>query len=264
MTKRPGPSRRVRWVHKSWIGRFLFEFVVVVAGVLVALALNAWLQDRQDAKSEAGYLALLSRDLDRTITDLEEFVAFEKRQLDDGVLAQRSIARVPIQDDTERVSEALAHLLTRQTMVLRNSTYLDLVNTGHLSLIRDDALRDEIVDFHQVTNQRFDVINRNNTYFVDDVYNTNVIFSGLIQFRLNSNHPAVEVDVASMAEKLGSDFVIPKDRLWSLPPEAPEWAIVRSSLMGRMLVSTLAISVSEERLQAARKLKASIDGTLAD
>jgi hypothetical protein len=91
-----------------------------------------------------------------------------------------------------------------------------------------------------------------------------VILSGLIQFRLNSNHPAVEVDVASMAAKLGSDFSFPRDRLWLLPPDAPEWAMVRSSLMGRMLVSTLAISVSEERLQVARKLKASIDAALAD
>jgi hypothetical protein len=32
-------------------------------------------------------------------------------------------------------------------MVLKNSTYLDLVSTGNLSLIRVAALRDEIVDF---------------------------------------------------------------------------------------------------------------------
>ena len=249
----------MRWLHDSWTGRFLFEFVVVVAGVLVALALNAWLQERQDARSEATYLALLSRDLDRTIADLEVFVAFEERQLDDGVFAQRAIARVPIEGDTERVSEALAHLLTRQTMMLRNSTYLDLVSTGHLSLIRDAALRDAIVDFYQVTGQRFEVINRNNSYFVDDAYNTNVILSGLIQFRLSSNHPVVAANVAEMGHRLGAGFAIPEDRLWSLPPQAPEWAMVRSSLMGRMLVSTLGLAASRERVEAARKLKASID-----
>lgn len=264
MTKRPVRMPRVRQWHKSWFGRFAFEFVVVVAGVLVALALNAWLQDRQDAKSEAGYLELLSRDLQRTITDLELFVAFESRQLEDAVLAQRAIAHLPVEGDTERLSEALAHLLTRQTMTLRNSAYLDLVSTGHLSLIRDPALRDGIVEFYQATSQRFEVINRNNSYFVDQTYNTNVILSGLIQFRLNSNHPDVAEDVAVMAEKLGADFVIPKDRLWLLPPEAPEWAMVRSSLMGRMLVSTLAISVSQERLQVARKLKATVDGALSN
>ena len=264
MPKRPGFTHRMRRWDKSWVGRFVFEFLVVVAGVLVALALNAWLQERQDAKSEVGYLALLSRDLQRTITDLEEFAAFESRQLEDAVLAQRAIANVPVNGDTEQLSDALAHLLTRQTMTLRNSAYLDLVSTGHLSLIRDAALRDQIVEFYQSTAQRFEVINRNNSYFVDQAYNTNVILNGLIQFRLNSNHPSVAADVAIMAEKLGPDFVIRKDRLWSLPPEAPEWAMVRSSLMGRMLVSTLATSVSQERLQAARKLKAAIDGSLAD
>jgi hypothetical protein len=66
-----------------------------------------------------------------------------------------------------------------------------------------------------------------------------------------------------MAEKLGPHFTIPKDRLWSLSPDAPEWAMVRSSLMGRMLVSTSAARVGDERLQAARKLKAAIDAALA-
>ena len=84
-----------------------------------------------------------------------------------------------------------------------SSSYLDLVSTGNLSLIRDAALRDQIVDFYQVTDQRFEVFNRNNSYFVDNVYNTNVIMSGLVQFRLSSNQPAIALDVATMAEKLG-------------------------------------------------------------
>ena len=87
--------------------------------------------------------------------------------------------------------------------------------------------------------------------------------SGLIQLRLSSNHPELAPDVATMAEKLGPDFTILRDRLWSLSPDAPEWATVRSRLMGRMLVSTSAMRVSSERLQAARKLKAAIDAALA-
>lgn len=257
----PVQATRLDWRRRlQWFGA---QFLVVVAGVLVALSLDAWLQGRQDAKSESSYLALLSRDLERSIADLEQFAAFEARQLDDATAALRAIAHVPVKGETAKLSEALAHLLTRQTMVLKNSTYLDLVSTGNLSLIHDAALRDEIVDFYQVTGQRFEVINRNNSYFVDNAYNTNVIMSGLVQFRMSSNHPAVALDVATMAEKLGPDFTIPRDRLWSLSPDAPEWAMVRSSLMGRMLVSTSALRVSGERLQAARKLKAAIDAVLA-
>jgi len=249
---------RFRLTRDSLLGRFLFEFVVVVAGVLVALALNAWFQDRQDAKTEAGYLARLSGDLDRTIADLTTFTAFETRQLEDATLVQRSIARLPPTEDTEKLSEAMSHLVTRQTMVLKNSTYLDLVNTGHLSLIHDAALRDAIVDFYQVTSQRFEVINRNNAYFVDQVYNTNVVMSGLIQQRATSNHPQIGPDTAAMAERLGPDFKFAPDRLWSMPASAPEWSMVRSSLMARMLVSTTALRSGSERLEAARKLAAAI------
>ena len=249
---------RFRLRHDSLPGRFLFEFVVVVAGVLVALALNAWFQERLDAKTEAGYLALLSRDLERTISDLTTFTAFEALQIDDAALAQRSIARLPPAGDTAKLSEAMARLVTRQTLVLKNSTYLDLVNTGRLSLIRDAALRDAIVDFYQVTSQRFEVINRNNSYFIDQVYNTNVIMSGLIQARPASNHPQIAPDVAAIAEKLGPEFTIAPDRLWSFPAGASEWSMVRSNLMGRMIVSTTALRTGGERLEAARKLAAAI------
>jgi hypothetical protein len=252
---------RIRLRHDSLFGRFLFEFVVVVAGVLVALALNAWFQERQDAKTEAGYVALLSRDLERTIDDLSTFTAFETRQIEDAALVQRSIAKRPPTVDTTRLSEAMARLMTRQTMVLKNSTYLDLVNTGHLRLIRDAALRDAIVDFYQVTGQRFEVINRNNAYFVDQVYNSNVIMSGLIQARPNSNHPQIGADAAAIAAKLGPDFTFAPDRLWSLPANATEWSMVRSSLMSRMLVSTTALRTGGERLEAARELAAALSLT---
>src|SRR5688572_25817782 len=44
-----GWRARVRW--------FAAEFLVVVTGVLVALALQAWYEDRQDRDRETAYLA---------------------------------------------------------------------------------------------------------------------------------------------------------------------------------------------------------------
>lgn len=110
-----------------------------------------------------------------------------------------------------------------------------------------------------MTTQRFEVINRNNAYFVDQAYNTNVIMSGLIQTRLSSNHPQIAPDTTTVAEKLGPDFKFAPDRLWALPANAPEWPMVRSSLMSRMLISTTALRTGNERLEAARKLAAEIE-----
>jgi hypothetical protein len=57
------------------------------------------------------------------------------------------------------------------------------------------------------------------------------------------------------ASPQGKENARPEDRLWS-------WSMVRSSLMGRMLVSTLGLAASRERVESARKLKASIDAAL--
>ena len=244
--------------------RFLFEFAVVVAGVLVALAVNAWYQDRQDDRKKADYIALLSRDLERTLTELEGYVAFESRQLEDAALARRAVATLPVTTDTDVISGAMARLLTRKTLVLRNSAYEDLVSTGNLGLIDDAALRDRIVDFYQVTQQEYDIINRNNAYFVDQAYNSNVLMSGLIQYRLDSNHPSIKEIGAATAKRLGPDFSVSRDRLWSLPADATEWDMVRSTLLARMLVSETGFRRGTERLAAARDLKAAVDAALPD
>ena len=244
--------------------RFLFEFVVVVAGVLVALAVNAWYQGRQDDRSEAGYLALLARDLERTVAELEVYVSFESRQLDDAALARRAIATLPVTADTGALSESMARLLTRHTLVLRNAAYQDLVSTGHLGLIDDPVLRDRIVDFYQVTQLQFDVINRNNAYFVDQAYNSNVIMSGLIQHRLISNQPSMAEISTEAMKRLGPGFSVSGDRLWSLPADAAEWDVVRSTLLARMLVSEAGFQRGTERLRAARELKAAVDSARDD
>ncbi len=248
-----------RPLDRSLAGRFLFEFIVVVAGVLVALALSAWFEGRRDAASEQTYLALLSRDLDRTIAELETFVEFESRQLEDAAIAVRALAAAPAVTDQARVSASMAHLMSRQTLVLKNAAYEDLISTGKLSLIRDVKLRDQIVDFYQNTAQRFEIINRNNSFFVDQTYNTRVIMSGLIQMRLSSNHALIAQEAAAVASRLGAGYETGADRLWNLPRDAAEWPMVRSVLLSRMIISETAHTVGRESLQAARDLKAAVD-----
>lgn len=58
-----------RWHRLRW---FLSEFLVIVAGVLVALAVNAWWQGRQDRQVEIAYLQQLQLDLDASNQTLDE------------------------------------------------------------------------------------------------------------------------------------------------------------------------------------------------
>ena len=234
----------------------LAQFVVVMASVLAALALNAWYQGRLDAASEANYLVLLSRDVQGTLDDLHELSTFESLQMEDALTINRALSAPVLPVDKTQLSSAMARLGTRLTLALRNSTYTDLISTGNLGLIRNSVLRDNIVKFYQETEVQLSRISRNNTFIVDDMYNANVIYSGLILKRPGSNLSAAKSGAdARMVDESGADRAGLPDRFWSLPRDAPEWAMVRSNVQGRMQASTIAMSISEERIHAAQALK---------
>jgi hypothetical protein len=243
--------KKARW--------FLAQFVVVMASVLAALALNAWYQNRLDAASEANYLALLSRDVQGTLDDLQQLSAFETLQMEDALKIRRALSAPALPADTEPLSSAMALLGTRRTLALRNSTYTDLLSTGNLDLIRNSVLRDNIVKFYQETEVQLSRISKNNAFFVDDMYNANVIYSGLIQSRPGSNVATQRGVDAMLVERLGTDLSQPPDRLWSLPRDAPEWAMVTSNVTGRMRTAAVAVSYSDERIRAAQALKDEIE-----
>ncbi|NBB92589.1 MAG: hypothetical protein GVY32_05405 [Gammaproteobacteria bacterium] len=127
---------RLRW--------FAAEFLVVVSGVLVALALNAFYQGRVDAEREAGYLRQLDADLTESASALEEALAANRagkeRVLD--LLALFGTQEIPSEAEfrdfrTLSISPAQPTLSTAQAVV----------ETGDLHLIRDDSVRSGIVQY---------------------------------------------------------------------------------------------------------------------
>lgn len=250
-----GPVTAARWHLRKKVRWFLAQFAVVAASVLAALVLNAWYQDRLDAAREANYLALMDRDMQGTLEDLQQLSAFETLQMEDALMVYRALAAPELPADTALLSSAMARLGTRQTVALRNSTYTDLISTGNLDLLHNDALRDNMVKFYQETEVQFSRISKNNAFFVDDMYNARVIYSGLILPRPGSNVASQRSVDAMLLGKLGADHSEPPDRLWSLPRDAPEWAMAKANVLGRMRVAALAASISDERMRAARALK---------
>ena len=262
-TAQSRPVTAAGWHLRKKVRWFLAQFVVVAASILAALALNAWYQGRLDAASEANYLALLSRDIQGTLDDLHQLSAFETLQMEDALMVHRALSAPALPADTEPLSLAMARLGTRQTLALRNSTYTDLISTGNLDLLRNGALRDKIVRFYQETDVQFSRISKNNAFFVDDMYNAHVIYSGLILSRPGSNVASQRGADAMLIERLGVGSAEPPDRLWSLPRDAPEWAMVKSNVLGRVRVAALAVSISQEQIRATQALKDDLEAERA-
>ncbi|HUG98947.1 MAG TPA: hypothetical protein VMQ83_07205 [Gammaproteobacteria bacterium] len=129
-------KRSVRW--------FAAEFLVVVTGILVALALNAWWQDRQDAAREQVYLQQLATDL-RTNEQLADVMLeyMNERIRLGGLLSEAIRARpLPSQDV---MNVWLHEFLGVAPLYPRMGTVQALIETGDLNLIDDAALRTAII-----------------------------------------------------------------------------------------------------------------------
>ncbi len=249
-------GRRLRW--------FFAEFLVVVVGILVAMVLNSAYQAWQDAQKEHDYLQRLSRDLKDTIESLQESEAYERKQVDHGILVSRALAAPTPPADLDAVGTALSRLGERRTQLLRNPTYIDMLHTGNLRLIGDPALRDRINRFYQDTEFRFQIINRNNTALIDDSYRQRVLVSGLVMPRLGSNLPSLAAGDVELGKQLGEAVHLPPDPLWSMPSDAPEWAIVRGNVRLRLMIASASMGLVAQSMAEARALKSELDRRLSE
>lgn len=76
----PESSRPRRWDWRPKARWFAAEIVVVVAGILIALALNAWWADVQAGRWEQQALADLHAELESNRVPLDQFIALYERR----------------------------------------------------------------------------------------------------------------------------------------------------------------------------------------
>jgi hypothetical protein len=222
--------REMRWAQ------VLVELALLIVGILVALAVDGWIEDRRDARLEREYLGRLERDLAQNLDILNEFVEFEGRQIADGVLVYRAL-RGADATDREAVAEAISHLTHRRTLRLVRATYEDLLSTGNLGLIRDAALRDTIVKLYEETDRTTTLVDRNNQQLVDHLFTLPMVDSGLVAPRFGANLPALDAGLRSLEQRIGVPVDARNDRLWTLAEDSPERGLLANRILRRTMVS---------------------------
>ncbi len=159
---------------------FFAEFVVIIVGVLVALAIDEWRGTLQDEEREQEYLTQLAADLRATE---EMFVAAAElnapwqnaaRQLV-GLFEQRGPA------DIETVRRLLADARQFNNPVPVLGTAEALVSTGDLRLIRDPRIRSEITRY----------LSRSRDFWLFPIY------------QLEEQHRNVYMNIAVLAQRYG-------------------------------------------------------------
>lgn len=134
---------------RTWV-RWGGEFVVIVIGVLVALALDQWAATRADRVSEREYVAALVADLEADADYLSErvipLVSLADSALEEVGPVSRGVAEVPI----DTISFLRRVVSSRRTIAQLPSspTFDELISTGALRLIESASFRSSLVLYY--------------------------------------------------------------------------------------------------------------------
>ena len=131
----------------------LRELIVIIAGVLVALGVDNWNDDRRDRALEAQYLSALEADLRSDSVDFQRIFLRALIRKDSALTVIAPVVRgAPLEGDTLAFLDAvgLGGLLgtTSPIVLARRATYDELLASGNLSLLRTAELRSALVEHY--------------------------------------------------------------------------------------------------------------------
>lgn len=140
-------SDHVRTQNWTAVG---LDFLIVVVGVFIGIQVSNWNDARAQRAQEALYLQRLAQDFDLIITRLETGLGASRVSVEAGQIlldfidASQAGGDAPTQ---EVATAALGRVGASAAPAGPSATFAEMVSTGNLSIIRDQALRDALFEY---------------------------------------------------------------------------------------------------------------------
>jgi hypothetical protein len=137
--------------EQDWLAA-LIELVIVVVGILLALQVSNWNQDRVDRSRGEHYAKRLHAELVSDVASMDEAIRFWRQVSGYGQAAMDYSEHGTLTGGT-RWKTVLAYYQASQLFPfeLEDTTFLEMRATSDLTLIADESLRKRIADYYHMS-----------------------------------------------------------------------------------------------------------------
>jgi len=140
---------RQELVHSGQIRKYSFyavgEVLLVVIGILIALQINNANEQRVQRSIEIRYLKNLRVDLMINIQELDQFIAIRSSRVESAEKIISYFEGKPL-EDLEDFNYHNIHTHLWQKFYQNDNTFQELINSGNLGIISNDAIKDSLMD----------------------------------------------------------------------------------------------------------------------
>lgn len=146
------------------------EILLVVIGILIALQINNWNENKKETETEKIYIANIIRDLNVQLKSIEDHIKREEEFFE--------ISQDILENYYENNSLTLdsvffdkgSRLIIRVTFSINDPTFTDLVSSGNIKLIKDSAKKDQIIQYYQSLERVEKIMQNNNSLLIDQIF----------------------------------------------------------------------------------------------
>ena len=145
---------RERLIASGSISKYLIyavgEILLVVIGILIALQVNNWNEDRKDQIKTRNYLLEMSENLESDVADVYEAVSFYQNK--DSLLTAGIRILVGGSADSEIISFLAENSYELSTFFLfefKSVAFENMTSTGNIDLLQDLELRNNLTAYYQ-------------------------------------------------------------------------------------------------------------------
>ena len=253
--------RKIRYdlMEKNKTGKYLKyalgEIILVVIGILIALTINNWNENRKLHNQEIIYLNNLKNDINIQIQMLDVYIDFEDIIIDQ---TKDIIKHYELNDgfyNMDSIFPKLNDLTIRWTFSNANTTLMQMLNSDQINIIQNRQLKEELIKYNQQIDFFAKNTNINNTNLVDNFTTRTFIDIGsyalyalsdrMVKKSSNDFYPFIINKVTDKELKNTSTILInePKNKL-----ELINKVVYRNTLSNLQKSGNQAVKVNSEQI----------------
>ena len=128
------------------------EIVLVVIGILIALSINNWNEERKDAMLEKKYLESIRKELEINIKTATSEKQFQDFQIHNVEVILNCLESNCIDNQT-KLAVAIEHVGFQTTVNFTKNVWNELYATGNIGILKNDSIKNNLVELYRNMNE---------------------------------------------------------------------------------------------------------------